>query len=153
MWGFPKLRWQFENEPGNEAHALHSPIDMLPLTGTREAINFGRLKLFNDHVLDDTESPALASRIHARVGFDHLSRGFWVEDQGTTNGTYINDKRIGDGSRVVLKVNDIISFGGPLRVIQDGVHHINPFRSGGLRPPVPPAQRNHSCMDTYRGGV
>ena len=46
------------------------------------------------------------SRVHSRLTFD--SSSFWLEDLGSTNGTYVNDKRIGE--KVRIKPGDVLRF-------------------------------------------
>jgi pSer/pThr/pTyr-binding forkhead associated (FHA) protein len=84
----------------------------------------------NDLVLDSEIIPQLISRYHAEfeVGDNKLvlhptNRTNMIL---TTNGTFLNDKRI--YAPKVLKLGDIISFGGPKMVVRDGYIHENPFR-------------------------
>ena len=56
----------------------------------------------------------LVSRIHCIV---HLIRNSWyIEDAGSTNGTWVNDKRLRPGKSVRLGPKDIIKLGGRIEV-------------------------------------
>lgn len=48
-----------------------------------------------------------ASHLHARVAKD--KDGYWVEDMGSTNGTFVNGHRI--GGRVLLNRGDVVTVG------------------------------------------
>ena len=84
----------------------------------------------NDLVLDSEIIPLLISRYHAEfeVGDNKLvlhptNRTNMIL---TTNGTFLNDKRIYEPK--VINLGDIVSFGGPKMVVRDGYIHENPFR-------------------------
>ena len=56
----------------------------------------------------------LVSRIHCIV---HRIRNSWyIEDAGSTNGTWVNDKKILPGKSVRLKSDDVIKLGGRIEV-------------------------------------
>ena len=47
--------------------------------------------------------------------------------QGSTNGTWINEKRLVPQQRHLLRNGDIVSFGGTMKIPANGVLHKNPF--------------------------
>ena len=55
-------------------------------------------------VLDHTE----ISRLHARCTSDHLN--IFLEDMGSTNGTFVNDRRLDPGESYRLRAGDEVSF-------------------------------------------
>jgi hypothetical protein len=57
-----------------------------------------------DFVLDYTE----ISRLHARCTSDHLN--IYLEDMGSTNGTFVNGRRLGAGEVHRLRAGDEVSF-------------------------------------------
>jgi pSer/pThr/pTyr-binding forkhead associated (FHA) protein/Mg-chelatase subunit ChlD len=69
----------------------------------KERINIGRGKL-NDIIL---EQPAV-SGFHATIEFRNMS--FYLEDQRSTNGTMLNDRRLSPNEPVRLKSGDRITF-------------------------------------------
>lgn len=48
------------------------------------------------------------SRLHARCTRDHLN--IFVEDMGSTNGTFVNGRRLESGEAYRLRAGDVISF-------------------------------------------
>lgn len=58
----------------------------------------------------------VVSRVHARIVIDY--QGYFLEDLGSSNGTYVNDRRLSTGEsyrltkgdRVVLGKNNLVSF-------------------------------------------
>lgn len=77
--------------------------DSQPLALDRERINVGRSKR-NDMVIDE---PAI-SGFHATIEFRNMC--FYLEDQRSTNGTTLNDRRLGANDPVRLKSGDCITF-------------------------------------------
>jgi hypothetical protein len=57
-----------------------------------------------DFVLDYTE----ISRLHAQCTSDHLN--IYVEDMGSTNGTYVNGRRLEAHEMYRLRAGDVVSF-------------------------------------------
>jgi hypothetical protein len=57
-----------------------------------------------DFVLDYTE----ISRLHAQCTSDHLN--IFVEDMGSTNGTYVNGRRLETHEMYRLRAGDVVSF-------------------------------------------
>ncbi len=55
-------------------------------------------------VMDHTE----VSRLHARLQSDHLN--IFLEDVGSTNGTFVNGRRLGPGESYRLRAGDVVSF-------------------------------------------
>jgi pSer/pThr/pTyr-binding forkhead associated (FHA) protein/Mg-chelatase subunit ChlD len=74
-----------------------------PLALDRERINVGRSKR-NDMIIDE---PAI-SGFHATIEFRNMC--FYLEDQRSTNGTTLNDRRLGANDPVRLKSGDSIAF-------------------------------------------
>jgi hypothetical protein len=64
-------------------------------------------------VLDYTE----ISRLHARCYSDHLN--VFLEDTGSTNGTFVNGRRLEDGEAYRLRAGDEVSFANICRWIFD----------------------------------
>jgi GGDEF domain-containing protein len=56
----------------------------------------------------DTPTGHSVSRRHATVSHDEV--GWWVADQGSTNGTYLNGTRLGGESAGPLRPRDIVQF-------------------------------------------
>ncbi|MBI5961536.1 MAG: FHA domain-containing protein [Chloroflexi bacterium] len=56
------------------------------------------------YVIDSTE----ISRLHARCTNDHLN--IFLEDMGSTNGTFVNGRRLGAGELHRLRAGDAVSF-------------------------------------------
>ena len=77
--------------------------DSQPLILDRKRINIGRSKR-NDLIIDE---PAI-SGFHATVECRNIS--FYLEDQRSTNGTMLNDRRLEANDPVRLKSGDCISF-------------------------------------------
>ncbi len=64
----------------------------------------------NSIVIDDP----LVSRVHCIV---HRIRNSWyIEDAGSTNGTWINEKKLLPGKSIRLKPEDTIKLGGRIEV-------------------------------------
>ncbi len=57
-----------------------------------------------DFVLDFTE----VSRLHAECTSDHLN--IYIADAGSTNGTFVNGKRLEPGERHRLRAGDVVDF-------------------------------------------
>ena len=75
---------------------------------TRESNTVGR-SLDNDVALHDTEHSATVSRHHARIVWQ--SEGVFVEDLGSSNGTYVNDERLISEVQKQIFDNDEVRFG------------------------------------------
>jgi DNA-binding response OmpR family regulator len=58
-----------------------------------------------DYVLDYTA----ISRLHARCTSDHQS--IYLEDSGSTNGTFVNGRRLAPGEQYRLRAGDEVTFG------------------------------------------
>lgn len=58
-----------------------------------------------DHVLDYTE----ISRLHAQCTSDHLN--IYLEDMRSTNGTFVNGRRLEPGEQYRLRAGDEVNFG------------------------------------------
>lgn len=66
-----------------------------------------------DLVLDDTGM----SRLHAQCDIDHLN--ILIEDMGSTNGTFVNGRRLESGEQYRLRAGDEIRFAHTCIVIFD----------------------------------
>ena len=66
-----------------------------------------------DLVLDGSD----ISRLHARCYSDHLN--IFLEDVGSTNGTYVNGRRLEPGEGYRLRAGDVISFAQIYTVVFD----------------------------------
>lgn len=64
-------------------------------------------------VLDSTE----VSRLHAQCTSDHLN--IFLEDMGSTNGTFVNQRRLEPGSVYRLRAGDVVDFAGVCQVMFD----------------------------------
>jgi pSer/pThr/pTyr-binding forkhead associated (FHA) protein len=56
----------------------------------------------------------LVSRVHCTVR--RIRTGWYIEDAGSTNGTWLNGKRLRPGKAVRLAPKDIIKLGGRIEV-------------------------------------
>lgn len=102
-------------------------IVMWRLTRTDNQVHtFGRLSS-SDTVLNCKTIPRLLSRSHAKLRYHINNDSFSLEDNNTTNGTYINQIKIPHGIHYSLKYGDEVSFGGPVTVVHDEVGIFNPF--------------------------
>lgn len=72
--------------------------------GGDEPIRFGRRKSLCDHVIPDMR----ISRLHAVIvpQDDNL----YIRDEGSSGGTFVNQRRLGPTDQLLLRENDIISF-------------------------------------------
>lgn len=91
-----------------------------------DALVVGRQKDQVNHAMDCTNIPLLLSRKHAALTCD--GRAHYVRDLSTTNGTFINGKRIPTKEDVRLEDGDVVAFGGPRYVARDAGRLTNPFR-------------------------
>lgn len=66
-----------------------------------------------DLVLDSGE----ISRLHAQLVSDHLN--LYLEDLGSTNGTFVNGQRLEPGEPLRLRSGDVIAFGQSFSVVLD----------------------------------
>ena len=75
---------------------------------------------------------AAAAAAHAAATAANSNSGlrsrFFVEDNGSMNGTYVNGEPIPRYARVALRDRDIVTFGGPEEVIRAGRKVENPYR-------------------------
>jgi len=86
--------------PFNEAAPLPSNAALYPLRQD-EVYTFGRkLGAEVNRVIPTVE----ASRKHARISFDPTERCWFVQDLGSTNGTFVNEKRLAKGQRAPLQL-------------------------------------------------
>jgi hypothetical protein len=94
---------------GQKAHKLYSTratglsnidLENLPIV-------IGKLSTCADIVIHDKS----VSRMHAKIFRQHNNEEIWIQDLNSTNGTYINGKRLMPNETAVLKENDEISFG------------------------------------------
>jgi hypothetical protein len=68
-------------------------------------VTIGRDPAAVDIVLDDSS----VSRLHARIHGD-AREGYWLHDEGSAGGTYLNFERLGLAPRL-LEHGDVIQFG------------------------------------------
>jgi DNA-binding winged helix-turn-helix (wHTH) protein len=66
-----------------------------------------------DFVLDSSE----ISRLHARLSSDHLN--VILEDLGSTNGTFVNGRRLDTGEEYRLRAGDVVRFATVCTLIFD----------------------------------
>lgn len=93
------------------------------------SVRVGRVARSSDDVVLNCESlPGLLSRRHAqfRARFEDPCSPL-LQDLGGLNGTYVNGRRLEKGVEVVLKRNDVISFGGKESVARAGEQVKNAF--------------------------
>ena len=64
----------------------------------------------NDIVIDD----ALVSRVHCIVR--RIRTSWYIEDTGSKNGTWVNEKRIRMGKAVRINLHDSIKLGGRIEL-------------------------------------
>ncbi len=62
----------------------------------------------NDVVLESTN----VSSVHARIYF--RDKSLWVEDMGSTNGTYLNDRKLQPNTPVAVRPRDMLRLGDVL---------------------------------------
>lgn len=67
--------------------------------------SFGR-ELDNDVVLQD---PTISARHAIVLGRDG---GWWIEDLGSTNGSWVGGRRVAPGTPAVVRSGDVIQLGG-----------------------------------------
>jgi pSer/pThr/pTyr-binding forkhead associated (FHA) protein len=88
-----------QGRPTQEYWALHGM-----------AVTVGRANT-GDHV-DVAVLDSTTSSRHAAIHFDPARGIVYVEDLGSTNGTFVNDVPIGHNGRRELRDNDRVRFGG-----------------------------------------
>ena len=79
----------------------------------------------SDIVLSTDVLPLLISRKHARLSV--VGHALLLQDEGSTNGTYVDEGRLGHNDSKEIVNGNVISFGGPKLIIRDGQEHQNPF--------------------------
>jgi len=114
-----------DEEDVNEDDAPGVPEMRERARGDREII-IGRQKEKVDYAMDSNAIPLLLSRKHAAL--TRKGKAHYVRDLATTNGTFVNGKRIDAKVDVELRDNDVVSFGGPRYVARDAGKQPNPFR-------------------------
>jgi hypothetical protein len=99
----------------------HAGRELLPLGGRLIVLRSPALPPGHEHVLDsapitlgrsgqnDIPIPEdeFASSVHAR--FQPRRDGVWIEDMGSTNGTFVNGERVDDARR--LQAGDVVRIG------------------------------------------
>ena len=93
---------------------------------SRDDVFIGRQFGHVDVAMDCTSIPLLLSRRHAALTCDGTAH--YVKDFATTNGTFVNGKRIPSKEEVKLSPGDVVAFGGPRYVARDAGRLQNPFR-------------------------
>lgn len=79
----------------------------------------------SDIVLNTDVLPLLISRKHAKLYV--VGQALLLQDEGSTNGTYVDEGRLSPNNSKELVNGNVISFGGPKLIIRDGQQHQNPF--------------------------
>lgn len=98
-----------------------------------------------DFVLDFTE----ISRLHAHCITEHLS--VFLEDMGSTNGTFVNERRLEKGERYRLRAGDVVRFATVCTAIFD-----DPVTTSQIDPvqiPPPGLELDRDAARVYIGGV
>ena len=80
----------------------HLPEE-IPIDGGRE-VRIGRKDSFCDQVIDDKR----VSRLHATVV--ERADGFYIRDEGSAGGTFVNRRKLGVSDNQQLKHNDLVNF-------------------------------------------
>jgi pSer/pThr/pTyr-binding forkhead associated (FHA) protein len=62
-----------------------------------------------DLTLPISDDPTVSTR-HCEVGLD--GAGIYLQDLGSTNGSFVNNQRVAGGSRARLSDGDIVRLGG-----------------------------------------
>jgi DNA-binding response OmpR family regulator len=96
-------------------------------------------------VLDRTE----ISRLHARLQNEHLN--VFLEDLGSTNGTFVNGRRLNPGEAYRLRAGDTVSFGKICAWVFD-----DPVTTAQIDPvdfPVPGLEIDMDAARIMIGGV
>lgn len=76
-------------------------------------------------VLNTDVLPLLISRKHAKLSV--VGHALLLQDEGSTNGTYVDEGRLSHNDSKELVNGNVISFGGPKLIIRDGQQYQNPF--------------------------
>jgi len=115
---------------------------LLPFTVGRGPHNHLRLHAHSDMLI--------ASRRHAEI----LRTGgaYAVQDLGSQNGTYVNGELVPRDSQRALAQGDVLSFGGPLRVLREGQVIENPFvYDVHFQQGAPPSSRRRRARSDTEG--
>lgn len=89
---------------------------LLTASGERVALGASRVyTLGRDSKCDIVARDLACSRRHALVTVDADAKSVYVEDLGSSNGTYVNDERIAD--RTLLKLGSRVRIGGTVYVL------------------------------------
>ncbi len=107
------LAFQVTALPSKTASGVKRPLaNLFVRQGTQAGMNFplmGEVYLIGrDMDLPISIQDTQVSRRHAQITFNSL--GFWIEDLGSTNGTYVNGVRI--TGKAPLRDKDVIRLGG-----------------------------------------
>ncbi|MCH5287426.1 MAG: FHA domain-containing protein [Christensenellaceae bacterium] len=77
--------------------------DMPPIIITKPTFTIGRGP-DNDYILD---MPSISTH-HCRIIYHELRRHYYIEDLGSTNGTFVNASRLHKNTPILLKANSIV---------------------------------------------
>lgn len=81
----------------------------LPPTGS---VTIGRAEASEVRITDES-----ASRVHARLHLGPAAQLF-IEDLGTSNGTFVHDDRIEPGKRIALQLGEAVTIGYTILMVQ-----------------------------------
>ncbi len=94
----------------------------------KSMLTLGR-EVKNDIVINDAE----VSRLHLRL--NETERGYQVEDQASTNGTFINGQRV--NAPMLLRSGDILGLGETIELVYAEVRDVNATVMTGTSQPAP----------------
>ncbi|KAK3287974.1 hypothetical protein CYMTET_4528 [Cymbomonas tetramitiformis] len=102
----------------------------------RDRVWIGRRRE-NDLALDDPKVSKLLSPFHCCIEAIPGKSELHVRDNGSDNGTYVNNRRLAAFHARPLVNGDVVSFGGPMMVLYEGVVRKNPYHFAFVStPPV-----------------
>jgi pSer/pThr/pTyr-binding forkhead associated (FHA) protein/S1-C subfamily serine protease len=117
-----------------------------PLEFEQDEVRIGRDPEFELAITG--EVAGVVSGNHARIV--HREGGWWLEDLGSRNGTFLNDQRLAQGAPRPLAKGVVISLGtrGPrYRVLEVAKRHLEPTVPEG------PLEAQHSAQTLPMGGI
>ena len=115
-----------EDLAGKESAAPVLVVLAGPLAGQEFILGAGETRLGRRADCEIPIDAPLVSRVHALIRWNPEQGGWWISDQDSSNGTWVNDQRI---STQVLRPNDHIAIGPNVFV----------FRPAAVQQPARPA--------------